>query len=82
MRQERKISVGPYHFGAGRRFSKTECPIAFAIRQQLGSKSVSVDLDRIVVGRLQMRTPPHVADAVMAIDVCAPVEPFQFSLEV
>lgn len=83
MREQRKIVVGPFHLGSGRRFSKTECPVALALRQQLGGRSdVSVDLDKISYGRLACPTPSHVQDAIMRIDSGMTCEPFAFSIDV
>ncbi len=75
-----KITVGVWDLGSGRRFSKTECPIAAAVRRTLRTTDVSVDLDTIRVGRRQMRTPPFLADIIMRIDTRMAVAPFQFGL--
>lgn len=74
-----KVFVGPTACVVGRRFSKTQCPIALAL-QARGFQNVSVDLDLIRFGNHAVPTPQLVQDTLMANDEGRELVPFSFEL--
>lgn len=82
-----KIDVTHEHINAGKRKCLTKCPVALAIKEQLGVRGVKVG-DRIInIGpphRISVRTPDVVENFISAFDDnwSHGVQPFYFNLPI
>ena len=78
-----KVNVTQNHIQRGRRSNSNYCPIALALKETLGLKTVSVS-DGVLFGggyeRLRVQLPLHARKFIRAFDDKKAVKPFSFTL--
>lgn len=75
------ISVEQKHIKHGVNASCRECPIALAVKEQMGIESTLVRSDEIVTSFMVQKLPRSAQRFIAAFDKHKPVKPFRFRLE-
>lgn len=75
-----EITITKKHISQGEPKSKKTCPIALAIKEQTGYKTVFVRNYGIIIGSKRFWMPDIAAKFVNYFDLNKEVKPFKFSL--